>query len=171
MNTSLLQKLHDLPKEEIKNLDIVLYIHRGVMNDLLINEYFKDNQIDENFTIIRTRDQLNYMLGCLHTNSNKIVYASEYKHSISKDLYKLMNPDPENKNKAFIHINIKEFMRLKDRSEHIKLLQKYAPEAFNQSDQQNTSPPIDSKCKFLSLFPILKTFQIAKINVYHNTSE
>ena len=118
------------------------------MNDQFINEYFKDNQIDENFTILRSRDQLNYMLGCLCTNSNKIVYASEYKHSISKDLYKLMNPDLEDKNKAFKHINIKEFMRLKDRSQYIKLLQKYAPEAFNQSDQQYKSPPIESKCKF-----------------------
>ena len=117
------------------------------MNDIFIKEYLDDNEIEENFTIIRSRDQLNYMLGCLRTNSNKIVYASEYKHSISKDLYKLMNPDPENKNKAFKHINIKEFMRLKDRSQYIKLLQKYASEAFNQSDQRYKSSPINSKLK------------------------
>ena len=64
----------------------MLFIHRGITNDHLINEYFKSKEIEENFTIVRTRDELNYALGYLHANSNKFVYASQFKHSISEEL-------------------------------------------------------------------------------------
>ena len=94
----MLRELHDVLKGKTKKLNIVLYIQRKVNTDQMVKEYFKSEQIDENFTIIRSRDELNFMLGCLYTNSNKIVYASEFKHSISKDLYKLMNPDLKAKN-------------------------------------------------------------------------
>ena len=149
INISLLRELHDLLKGKTKNLDIVLYIQRNVMNDIFINEYFRVDQIEENFTIIRTRDQLNYMLGCLRTNLNKIVYASEFKHSISKDLCDLMNLDQKSKNKAFKHINIKEFLRRRDRSNILKLFQSFAAEVVDLKLETYISQPIG--CKWNSI--------------------
>ena len=90
IHISLLRELHDLLRGKTKNLDIVLYIERGYNNDKFINKYFDCKKIYENFTIIRTRDELNFMLGWLYTNSSRMVYASEFKHSISEDLYKLI---------------------------------------------------------------------------------
>ena len=90
IHISMIRELHDLLIGKAKNLDIVLYIHKGVMNNRFIKEYFKSNLIDKNFTIIRSNGELNFMLGWLYTNSNKLVYASEYKHSISEDLYNLI---------------------------------------------------------------------------------
>ena len=145
IHISLLRELHDLVKGKAKNLDIVLYIPRNFMSDIFIKEYFRVDQIEENFTIIRTRDQLNYMLGCLRTNLNKIVYASEFKHSISKDLCDLMNPDPKSKNKAFKHTNIKEYLKLRERTEMIKLFQKLIPDAIDLSKETYISDPIGCK--------------------------
>ena len=115
------------------------------MNDIFIKEYFKGDQIDEVFTIIRSRDQLNFMLGCLYANSNKIVYASEYKHSVSEDLYNLMNGDVLSKNKVFKHINIKEFMKLRDKSEYLKILQRNASQVIDLDKEDYVSNPIQGK--------------------------
>ena len=145
IHISLIRELHDLVKGKAKNLDIVLYIQRNVMNDIFIKEYFKANQIEENFTIIRTRDELNFMLGCLYTSSNKFVYASQFKHSISKDLCDLMNPDPKSKNKAFKHTNIKEYLKLRERTEMIKLFQKVIPDAIDLTKETYISDPIGCK--------------------------
>ena len=60
-----------------------------------------------------------------------IVYASEYKHSISNDIYFLVNPDPNSKNKVLKHIKIKEYMKLKDRSKMLKLIQRVTPNTVN----------------------------------------
>ena len=145
INISLLRELHDLVKGKTKNLNIVLYIQRGINNDYFIDKYFKSDKIAEKFTIIRTRDQFNFMLGCLYTNSNKMVYASEYKHSISEELCKLMNPDLENKSKAFKHINIKELMNKRDKSKYLKLLKNSIFDDIELIDQEYTSDPLDSK--------------------------
>ena len=87
----MLRELHDLLNGKTMNLNIVLYIQRGVMNDCLVREYFENNAIDDNFTIVRSRDELYYMMGCLQTNSNKFVYASKFKNSVSQDVSKLIN--------------------------------------------------------------------------------
>ena len=145
IHISLLRELHDLVKGKRKNLDIVLYIQRNVMNDIFIKEYFKTNQMEENFTIIRTRDELIFMLGCSYINSNKFVYASEFKHSISEDLFKLINHDT----KAFRHINIKELIKLRKRTEFVKLFQKIMPENIDTTKERHISDPIGCKRKFL----------------------
>ena len=131
IHISLLRELHDLLKEKAKNLDIILFIQRGITNDMFINKYLDIELISENFTIIRTRDQLHFMLGCLYINWNMIVYASEYKHSISNDIYFLVNPDPNSKNKVLKHIKIKEYMKLKDHSKMLKLIQRVTPNVVN----------------------------------------
>ena len=110
INISLLRELHDVSKGKVKNLEMVLYIPRGIANDQFIKNHFKIEKIDENFTIIRSRDELDFMLGCLYTNSNKIVYASEYRHSFPEDLVKLLNPESKSKNNTLKHINMKEFI-------------------------------------------------------------
>ena len=154
IHVSLIRELHNLLTGKAKNLDIVLYIQKGTMNDKFIKEYFKSEQMDENFTIIRTRDELNFMMGSLYTNSNKIVYASEFKHSISQDIYCLMNPDPKSKNRKFKHINIKELFRKMERTEFIKMLQKIMPEAVNSTEQGYLSKPKESKQKLVSFYII-----------------
>ena len=40
---SMIRELHDLVKGKAKNLDIVLYIQRNVMNDIFIKDYFEAN--------------------------------------------------------------------------------------------------------------------------------
>ena len=151
IHISLIRELHDLVKGKAKNLDIVLYIPRNFMSDLFIKEYFKVNQINENFTIIRTKDELIFMLGCSYINSNKFVYASQFKHSISEDLFKLINHDGKIKaeNKAFRHINIKELIKLKNWTEFLKLFQKIMPEKIDTTKQVYISEPIGCKRKFL----------------------
>ena len=115
------------------------------MNDIFIKEYLKVDQIDEIFTIIRSRDQLNFMLGCLYTNSNKMVYASEYKHSVPEDLYNLMNGDVKNEVKVLKHINIKEFMKLRDKKKYLKILQRNASQVIDLDKQDYVSNPIQGK--------------------------
>ena len=85
------------------------------------------------------------MMGGLYMNSNKIVYASEYKHSLSEDLYVLMNPDSKSKNKFLRHINLKELMKLRDRSEYLKLFQKIIPSNIDLSKETYKSEPIGCK--------------------------
>ena len=132
-------------KGKTKNLDIVLYIQRGIMNDIFIKKYLKDDQIDEMFTIIRSRNQLNFMLGCLYANSNKMVYASEYKHSVPEDLYNLMNGDVKNEVKVLKHINIKEFMKLRDKKKYLKILQRNASQVIDLDKEDYVSKPIQGK--------------------------
>ena len=76
-----LRELHDLLKGKTKHLEIVLYIQRGIVFDRFIKKYFLDNKLNESFTIVRSRDELYFMIGCLYTNSNQFVYASSYKYS------------------------------------------------------------------------------------------
>ena len=139
--------MHDVLKGKVKNLEIVLYIPRGIANDQDIKNYFEVKQIDENFTIIRSRDELDFMLGCLYTNSNKIVYASEYRHSFPQDLVKLLNPDSKGKNNALKHINLKEFLMCKDRTDLLKLLHRIIPENIDLKREAFTSEPIGCKYK------------------------
>ena len=145
IHISLIRELHDLVKGKAKNLDIVLYIPRNFMSDIFIKEYFRVDQIEENFTIIRTRDELNFMLGCLYTSSNKFVYASQFMRSISEDLYKLINHDPKSNNKVLKHINLKEFLKQKGRAEMIKLFQRLNPDAIDLTKDTHISQPIGCK--------------------------
>ena len=142
---SLIRELYDSLMGKTKNLNIVLYIRRGTYNDKFIRDYLATEKIQDNFTIIRTRDELNFMMGCLYMKSNKIVYTSEYKHSLSEDLYVLMNPDLKSKNKILKHINLKELMKLRDRSEYLKLFQGIIPDAIDLSKETYISEPIGCK--------------------------
>ena len=126
------------------------------MNDLLVKKYFINNAIDENFTIVRSRDELYYMMGCLQTNSNKFVYASKFKNSVSQDVSKLINstnPDPRKDSpKLFEHVTIKDFLKSRDRNSMLRLIQKLMPDAIDLTKETYISPPIKSKqnlCKLL----------------------
>ena len=131
-------------------MNIVLYIRRGFNDDKFIRDYLATEKIQDNFTLVRTRDELNFMMGGLYINSNKIVYASEYMHSLSEDLYVLMNPDLKSKNKILKHINLKEFMKLRDRSEYLKLFQRIIPDAIDLIKETYISEPIG--CKYIINF-------------------
>ena len=74
-----------------------------------------------------------------------MVYASEFKHSISEDVYKLMNLDLNQKSKVFRHIKIKELLKLKDKAEYLKYLQGIIPEAIDLTNETYISKPIESK--------------------------
>ena len=74
-----------------------------------------------------------------------MVYASEFKHSISEDVYKLMNPNLNQKSKVFRHIKIKELLKLKDKAEYLKYLQGIIPEAIDLTNETCISKPIESK--------------------------
>ena len=152
----MLRELHDLLNGKAMNLNIVLYIQRGVMNDCLVREYFENNAIDENFTIVRSRDELYYMMGCLQTNSNKFVYASKFKNSVSQDVSKLINstnPDPRKDSpKLFEHVTIKDFLKSRDRNSMLRLIQKLMPDTIDLTKETYISQPIKSKqnlCKLL----------------------
>ena len=126
------------------------------MNDLLVKKYFINNAIDENFTIVRARDELYFMMGRLQANSNKLVYASEFKHSVSRGVSELINstnPDPrKDSHKLFKHVDIKEFLKLIDRHSMLKLIQKLMPDTIDLTKETYISPPIKSKqnlCKLL----------------------
>ena len=145
MHISVIRELSDILMGKTKNLNIVLYIRRGPYNDKFIRDHLAIEKIQDNFAIVRTRDQLIFMMSCLYLNSNKIVYASEYKHSLSEDLVVLMNPDPRSKNKTLKHINLKEFMKFRDRSDYLKLFQKVIPENIDLQKVTYISEPIGCK--------------------------
>ena len=150
---------------KIKNLNIVIYIRRGAYNDKFIRDYLATEIIQDNFTLVRTRDELNFMMGGLYMNSNRIVYASEFKHSLSERLYLLMNLDTKSKNKTLKHINLKEFMKFRDRSDYLKTFQKIFPNNIDLIKETYISPPTGCKysihydCQFISL-AVKKTFQM-----------
>ena len=149
MHISVLRELYDSLMGKTKNLNIVLYIKNGPYQRKFIKEYLKNEkvreEVQEKFTIIKTRDELNFMIGCLYTNSNKMVYASEYKHSLSEVLYNLINPDMRSKNKTLKHINLKEFLKNSDRSDYLKLFQKQIPESIDLTKETYMSEPIGCK--------------------------
>ena len=120
------------------------------MNDQFIKDHFKSKKFEENFTVVRTREQLYFMFGCLYTNfSNKIVYASEFKHSISEDFYKLVNPDPKSKSKFFKHMNIKELISKRERTNLLKLFQVWIPDAIDLNKDTYISGP--TGCKYSNI--------------------
>ena len=123
----------------------MLYIQRGSNNDYFITKYLTNENIQDSFTLVRTRDELNFLMGCLFTNSNKIIYVSEFKHSISENLYDLMNPDRRSKNRIFKHFRLKEFMILTHRTEYINLFKKIMPEVVDLTKKTHISNPIESK--------------------------
>ena len=139
----MLREMHDMLKSNAQNLNIVLYIQRGAMNDLHIIKHLKNEGINQNFTIIRSRDELYFMIGCLYSNSNKIVYASEYKHSMSRDLRKLMDPDPESKMKKFKHVNLKNFLKLSRRGDYLRLISDLLPGSIDMTKESMISKPIE----------------------------
>ena len=145
IHISLFRLLYEAQKGQTKNLNIVAYIQLGIMQDHYINECLKNDKIDECFTIVRSRDELNFMFGCLYTNSNKIVYASEFKHSVSESLYQLVNPDP--KSKKFMHINVKNFLNIKDMQQLTRLFQRIMPEVVDLTKPTFISQPTGLKGK------------------------
>ena len=126
-------------------MNIVLYIQNGSHQDKFIKDYLEIDKVQDNFTIIRTRDELNFMLGCLYTKSNKMVYASEFKHSMSEELYKLINPDLKSKNKPLKHVILKEILKNNERSDYLKLFQKIIPECIDLTQETFISEPIGCK--------------------------
>ena len=145
IHISLFRLLYEAQKGQTKNLNIVAYIQLGIMQDHYINECLKNDKIDECFTIVRSRDELNFMFGCLYTNSNQIVYASEFKHSVSESLYQLVNPDP--KSKKFMHINVKNFLNIKDMQQLTRLFQRIMPEVVDLTKPTFISQPTGLKGK------------------------
>ena len=141
----LLRELHDMKKGKTKNLDIVLYIQRSGNNDKFVNDYFSGNHITEGFTIVRSRDEMCFMMGLLYTNSSKIAYVSESKNSISQGLFNLMNPSSKEKSKTFKHVRIKEFLKNNDRTWFLKLFQLILPEAIDLNKEPYISQPIGCK--------------------------
>ena len=63
-------------------------------------------------------------------------------------MYKILNPDPKNKNKSLKHVNIKEFLRLREKTDMMKLLQKIMPEVIDLQKQDYKSKPAQSKPYF-----------------------
>ena len=166
---SLIRELYDSLMGKTKNLNIVLYIRRGPCNDKFIKDHLVTEIIQDNFAIVRTRDQLNFMMGGLYMNSNRIVYASEFKHSLSEDLVVLMNPDPRSKNKTLKHINLKEFMKLRDRSDYLKLFQIIIPDAIDLTKENYISGPIGCKYSIHSDYQFISLslwFQIIRTKPY-----
>ena len=145
---SLLRELHDAISK-IKNFYIILYIQRGALSDQYLTEYLESNQMSDNFTLVRSRDILMFMIGCLFKGSNKIKYASLYKNSVSSDLYKIMNHDESRKDYMFKHINLKEFLKIKHKADLLKLLQKYIAELQNlkKIDESNSARSIKTGAK------------------------
>ena len=83
---SLFRDLHDVLISMTSDLYVVLYVKKGIMHDQYVNKYFNSSQIKDHFSIVRSKDELIFMMGCLFINSNKIVYVSEHKNSVSKNL-------------------------------------------------------------------------------------
>ena len=54
-----------------------------------------------------------------------------FKHSISRNLYDLINTDPKSRSKALRHINLKEFVKASERTNLLKLFQKLMPDVID----------------------------------------
>ena len=87
------------------------------------------------FSIVRSKDELIFMMGCLFINSNKIVYVSEHKNSVSKNLWALMNSDSANKQTRFTHIKMKELLKQTGRTVYARLIQKYIPKSIDLTNK------------------------------------
>ena len=81
-----------------------------------------------------------------------MVYASEFKHSLSEDLYVLMNAYPKSENKKLKHMNLKELMRLRDKSDYLKLFQKVIPDNIDLTKDNYISEPTGRKYSIHSYY-------------------